>query len=146
MIATANAAATHESIELPPVGRFRFTMDYSTPIPAGAAASRELPFKGWFPTMAHNASVFLPHAFWLAPKAEGGREVDAATATNSYVRIKIRKAFLEWVARDPESHANHRLLLIPREAGDEAGRGTVKGMTVCMQIVDRQSPHKLRQP
>ena len=128
-------------VALPSVGRFTFTMETLADIPVPKTAERtpstlDLPFKSWFPTMKHNGHIFLPHEFWTAPKAEGGREVDPKKATSGYVRAKIRGAFNDWKAKDPETRANRELILVPRKAGDGDGKFS-DGMSIFMQIVDK---------
>lgn len=120
------------AVELGKVGGITFTMEVWPEIPVTSGRARsslELPFKSWFPQMAHNAHVFLPTRFWTDE-----RNVDPERVTPAYVKSKIRDAFRKWQADDAEGRKGHSLVLIARDPGDDNGRFTEAGMSVFMQI------------
>lgn len=121
------AAATPKSFT---VGKFTFAVRTGGTIPADipkAPNPNALPFKDHFADMGHHDELFIPTSFWTGPKADGGREVEAAKATMQYQKDKFRDQFKKFKeAADPKgSRDNHSLVFVPRlgteEGYEEAG-------------------------
>lgn len=106
------------------LGRFSFAVERGVAIPATVpkvSTANPLPFPEWFSAMAHNDHFFVPHSYWTAPKAEGGREADAAAIERAkpdgYARAKIRGSFNKWREEDA-NRAHLDITMANRKKGD----------------------------
>ena len=120
---------------------FDFEIEEGLEIPTApprAPVAHELPFRRKFDQMTkHGMSFWLPTSFWTLPQEAGGRGVDPEKATSTYVRNKVRTAFNQWKKADEEARENRDILMVPREKGDNNGKGGVfeePGFTVFMIV------------
>lgn len=131
--ADAAATPTVEQITAKTVGKFSFVITRGAPVPVvtntRAASQNELPFKEIFPAMQHNDLMFVPDAFWTAPKSDGGREVPAEKATPAFIKGKIRGAFNAWVSKEPDTRKKWALSMMHWPAGGNNGAYPEAGMS-----------------
>lgn len=125
---TAPVAAKVAPLFAETVGKFTFEVTVGPAIPAEDAAARvrdRLPIYNLFSKLPHNGHFFVPHAFWTAPKEEGGRAMkDPSKFSPQYARGKINDSFKQWLKNaDSEGRKDWRLVFRKRVAGDDNGAG-----------------------
>lgn len=112
--------------------------DYSTPIPESiptAPRSNALPFRAWFEKHGQagvegkQPHQFIAHRYWVE-----ARNVEAAKATGSYAKQKLREQFKNWGdAEGKETHSKLNLVIIDR-TGSEGIKGIEEpGISIWLQ-------------
>jgi hypothetical protein len=104
---------------------FSFEPTFSLPIPEVVPQrASELPFKDYFSKVEKDAKegkephLFLPHAFWTAPKEQGGRGVPKMNpSADAYAKSKVRDQFNAWKKQD-SARAKLTLVLIARSGSE----------------------------
>lgn len=100
------------------VGKFTFAIKTDAVIPADipkAPNPNAMFFAEAFSEMGHHQEIFVPAAWWTAPKSEGGRELEAEkVATFKQQKDRIKAQFDAWKAKDKEARKDHSIVQVWR--------------------------------
>lgn len=117
------------------LGRFSFAIERGVSIPQAApkaSTANPLPFPAWFDKMQHNDHFYVPHSYWTAPAADGGRGADEKAASKpGYARAKVRGSFNAWKGLD-KAREHLDLTIANRKAGDDDGTFPEDGISVWL--------------
>ena len=136
-------------VEIGRSGRFVFVLTHDAPVPPwigrrlGPWRFLRLFFAG-----LDGDGIFIPLAFWHAPKSQGG--IGAPATKPAAAMYKLRSQWRDWIKGNP-AFDNRRLLIVERREGDRAADGsrfTAAGISLLLVVLDaseiRRSPPRNR--